>query len=72
MENAAGVTVIEAIAGAPTTTVPIPETPFTVAETVTVPALKAVRKPPAETPATVESEVLQIAWEVRFCVLLSE
>jgi len=72
MENATGVTVIEARVGALTTTVPMPLMPVMLAVTVTEPALKAVKRPPPDTPATEESEVLHTTWEVRFWVLLSE
>ncbi len=72
IENTAGVIVIDDSEGAVTTTFPVPEIDPNVAVTVTDPALKAVRKPAPLTEATVWSDVLQITWAVRDCVLASE
>ena len=72
IENTAGVIVIDETEDEVTATVALPETPFIVAITVTLPALRLARRPAPPTVATVGSEVVQVTWEVRFCVLLSE
>ena len=72
IENTAGVIVIDETEAAVTATVALPETPLIVAITVTLPTLRLARRPAPLTVATVGSETVQLAWEVRFWVLLSE
>jgi len=72
IENTAGLTVIDDSAGAFTVTCPDPEIDPNIAVTVTDPAFKAVRKPALLRETTVASEVLQITWAVKDCVLASE
>jgi len=70
--NANGETVIDTSEGAFTTTFPVPSTPPKYADTVTEPALIAVRRPWPFTTATVASEEYHVTWVVTDWVELSE
>jgi hypothetical protein len=72
-EEEAALTVIEAkVTGAAVTvTLILPEIDPCVAVTVTEPAFTPVTTPEAPTDAIVESDVVQVNWEVRVAVVLS-
>lgn len=71
-EGLAGVTAIETKAAAVTVSVALPEMLPEVALIVVEPAATELASPALLTVATVVEEELQVADEVRFCVLPSE